>query len=130
MAKKRGPDEEDFSDLATNVQQFATCLLDPLKADDGNRLVFASEIESFADEAIEKDEKKVSDLEFPVVLQCAYVIHHHSFCYSPISPCFTPHIVVLIAIVRAILDLTRRKRCILADMSPTACFERRLVKAK
>ena len=76
LAKRRGPDEGDFSDLATNVQQFAVCLLDPLKADDGNRLVFASEIECVADEAIEKDEKKVSDLEISVFFAiCAYVIH-------------------------------------------------------
>ena len=55
---KRGPDEQELSKLSKDVEEFAVRLVDPLKSDDGNRDVFGAEINYFADQAIERGQKK------------------------------------------------------------------------
>ena len=63
LAAKGGPDEQDFSKLAKDVEHFTVSLVDPLKANDGHREVFSAGIDLFVDQAIEKDQKKVKTLE-------------------------------------------------------------------
>ena len=74
MVTKGGPDEQEFCKLANGVEQFAVCLVDPLKSDEGNRRVFGAGINHFADLAIEKGQKKVR-LETVTHEILQYIIH-------------------------------------------------------
>lgn len=56
----RGPDEQEFLTLQKNVNEFAVSLIEPLKADDGERDAFGTGVESFVQMAITKEQKKVN----------------------------------------------------------------------
>ena len=64
LAKKKGPDEQDFLKLENDVKEFAVCLMDPLKSDDRKRNAFSAWIDGVVDKAIETGQKKVKGLRF------------------------------------------------------------------
>ena len=59
LAKKRGPDEAEFTKLANTVDKFTNTLLDPLKFDDDTRDAFDASVDVVLDKAIERKRKKV-----------------------------------------------------------------------
>ncbi|KAL9984284.1 hypothetical protein ACROYT_G006559 [Oculina patagonica] len=60
LANKKGPDEEDFTKLAASLDEFISCLFDPLKSGGRIRDVFLkSSIDNVIDAAIEFEQKKV-----------------------------------------------------------------------
>jgi len=67
-ASKKGPDEEDFIDLANRVEQFTLRFLDPLKHDKNEREDFFqnSETDRILETAIKLDQKKVFD--HPIII--------------------------------------------------------------
>ncbi|KAL9984282.1 hypothetical protein ACROYT_G006557 [Oculina patagonica] len=59
LANKKGPDEEDFTKLAASLDEFISCLFDPLKSGGRIRDVFLkSSIDNVIDAAIEFEQKK------------------------------------------------------------------------
>ena len=61
LANKKGPDEEDFTKLAASLDEFISCLFDPLKSGGRIRDVFLkASIDNVMDAAIEFEQKKVS----------------------------------------------------------------------
>ena len=63
-AGKKGPDEEDFTKLANSVDEFTSCLLDPLKSKTEDRHAFGNSLDYLLDVGIEKEQKKVRNLIF------------------------------------------------------------------
>ena len=63
-AGKKGPDEEDFTKLANSVDEFTSCLLDPLKSKMEDRHAFGNSLDYLLDIGIEKEQKKVRNLIF------------------------------------------------------------------
>ena len=59
MAEKKGPDEEDFTKLANSVDEFTSCLLDPLKSNTEDRHAFGNSLDYLLDAGIELEQKKV-----------------------------------------------------------------------
>ena len=61
LANKKGPDEEEFTKLSSSLDEFISCLLDPLKTGGRIRDVFLkASIDDFMDAAIEFKQMKVS----------------------------------------------------------------------
>lgn len=61
LANKKGPDEEEFTKLAASLDEFISCLLDPLKTGGRIRDVFLrASIDDVMDAAIEFKQMKVS----------------------------------------------------------------------
>jgi len=58
LADSKGPDEERFNQLATSVEKFTTCLLDPLKANPSKREEFGDALDEILDDAIQLKQKK------------------------------------------------------------------------
>ena len=61
-AGKKGPDEEDFTKLANSVDEFTSCLLDPLKSKTKDRHAFGNSLGYLLDTGIELEQKKVRNL--------------------------------------------------------------------
>ena len=59
LAGKKGPDEEDFTKLANSVDEFTSCLLDPLKSNTEDRHAFGNSLDYLLDAGIELEQKKV-----------------------------------------------------------------------
>ena len=59
LADSKGPDEERFNQLANSVEEFTSCLLDPLRADQRRREEFGDALDDILDEAIQLQQKKV-----------------------------------------------------------------------
>lgn len=60
MADSKGPDEERFNQLATSVEQYTSCLLDPLRADKHRREELGDALDDILDKAIELEQKQVT----------------------------------------------------------------------
>lgn len=61
LANKKGPDEEEFTKLSGSLDEFISCLLDPLKTGGRIRDVFLkASIDDFMDAAIEFKQMKVN----------------------------------------------------------------------
>ncbi|CAH3165027.1 unnamed protein product, partial [Porites evermanni] len=58
LAGKKGPDEEDFTKLANSVDEFTSCLLDPLKSNTESRHAFGDSLDYLLDAGIELEQKK------------------------------------------------------------------------
>lgn len=59
LARKKGPSEEEFTRLANSVDQFTSCLLDPLKSHTEARHAFGDSLDDVMDAGIEWEQKKV-----------------------------------------------------------------------
>ena len=59
FANKKGPSEEEFTQLANSVDQFTSCLLDPLKSNTEARHAFRDSLDDVMDSAINWEQKKV-----------------------------------------------------------------------
>lgn len=59
LADNKGPEEERFNQLANAVEEFTSCLLDPLKADQRRREEFGDGLDDILDDAIRLKQKKV-----------------------------------------------------------------------
>ena len=97
LAAEGGPDEQGFSKLAKDVEQFVFSLVDPLKADYGNREVFGAGVDRLVDEAIERDQKKVKRLN--------HRFNHH----QPLHQSKTIFLIVLVNITFIIRCFTHFK---------------------
>ena len=64
LAGEKGPDEEDFTKLANSVDEFTSCLLDPLKFKTEDRHTFGNSLDYLLDVGIELEQKKVRNLIF------------------------------------------------------------------
>ena len=54
------PDVEELKKLANSVEEFTTCLIDPLKTDTRGREAFGDSLDLIIDKAIEYNQGKVS----------------------------------------------------------------------
>lgn len=54
------PDVEELKKLANSVEEFTTCLIDPLKTDTRDREAFGDSLDLIIDKAIEYNQGKVS----------------------------------------------------------------------
>lgn len=54
------PDVEELKKLANSVEEFTTCLIDPLKSDTRGREAFGDSLDLILDKAIEYNQGKVS----------------------------------------------------------------------
>ena len=61
LANRRLPDFEDERKLASSVEEFTNCLIDPLKSDVNCRLQLKQCFDEVMESAIELDQKKVGD---------------------------------------------------------------------
>ena len=59
LADRRLPDFDDEKKLASSVEEFTNCLIDPLKSDDECRLQFKKCLNEVLETAIELKQKKV-----------------------------------------------------------------------
>ena len=59
LAEKKGPDEDDFTKLANLVDEFTSCLLDPLKTNIEARHAFGDSLDYLVDAGINLEQKKV-----------------------------------------------------------------------
>ena len=59
LAGRKGSDEEDFTKLANSVDEFTSCLLDPLKTNTEARHAFGDSLDYLLEAGIEMKQKKV-----------------------------------------------------------------------
>ena len=59
LAGRKGSGEEDFTKLANSVDEFTTCLLDPLKSKKEARHAFGDSLDYLLEAGIEMKQKKV-----------------------------------------------------------------------
>ena len=59
LARRKGSGEEDFTKLANSVDEFTTCLLDPLKSKKEARHTFGDSLDYLLEAGIEMKQKKV-----------------------------------------------------------------------
>ena len=59
LAGRKGSDEEDFTKLANSVDEFTSCLLDPLKSKKEARHAYRDSLDYLLDAGIEMKQKKV-----------------------------------------------------------------------
>ena len=59
LASKKDPCEEEFTNLANSVDQFTSCLLDPLKSNTEARHAFGDSLDDVMDNAIDWEQKRV-----------------------------------------------------------------------
>ncbi|KAJ7393957.1 hypothetical protein OS493_003626 [Desmophyllum pertusum] len=57
-ASKTGPSKEEFTKLATSVEEFTSCLLDPLKSKMEARHVFGDSLDDLMNDGIDWEQKK------------------------------------------------------------------------
>ena len=60
QAHKDRPDVEELEKLANSVEEFTTCLIDPLKSDTKDREAFGHSLDLIIDKAIEYNQGKVT----------------------------------------------------------------------
>lgn len=60
LARKKGPSEEDFANVAHSVELFSFSLLDPLKSNDAARHVLGDSMDDILDSAINWEQKRVN----------------------------------------------------------------------
>lgn len=60
QARKDRPDVEELKKLANSVEEFTTCLIDPLKSDTDDREAFGDSLDLIIDKAIEYNQGKVT----------------------------------------------------------------------
>lgn len=60
LAKEKGPGAEEFAKMARSVDEFTSCLLDPLKSDMEARHVFGDSLNDLMDVGIDRKQKTVS----------------------------------------------------------------------
>ena len=60
LAKKEGPGAEEFAKMASSVDEFTSCLLDPLKSNMEARHVFGDSLDDLMDAGIDRKQKTVS----------------------------------------------------------------------
>lgn len=60
QARKDRPDVEELEKLANSVEEFTTCLIDPLKSDTKDREAFGDSLDLIIDKAIEYNQGKVT----------------------------------------------------------------------
>ena len=60
QARQERPDVEELAKLANSVEEFTTCLIDPLKSDTKEREAFGDTLDLVIDKAIEYNQKKVT----------------------------------------------------------------------
>lgn len=58
-ARDERPDVEELKSLANSVEEFTTCLIDPLKSDKPSRESFGESLDTIIDEAIQNKQMKV-----------------------------------------------------------------------
>ncbi|KAJ7393952.1 hypothetical protein OS493_003621 [Desmophyllum pertusum] len=58
LANKTGPSKEEFTKLATSVEEFTYCLLDPLKSNMEARHVFGDSLDDLMNDGIDWEQKK------------------------------------------------------------------------
>lgn len=59
QARHDRPDVEELEKLANSVEEFTTCLIDPLKSDTRDREAFGDSLDLIIDKAIEYNQGKV-----------------------------------------------------------------------
>lgn len=59
QARQDRPDVEELEKLANSVEEFTTCLIDPLKSDTKDREAFGDTLDLIIDKAIEYNQGKV-----------------------------------------------------------------------
>ena len=59
LADSKGPDGKRFSLLANSVEEFTTCLLEPLRSDERGREEFGDGLDEILEDAIQLEQKKV-----------------------------------------------------------------------
>ena len=59
QARQDRPDVEELAKLANSVEEFTTCLIDPLKSDTKEREAFGETLDLIIDKAIKYKQKKV-----------------------------------------------------------------------
>ena len=60
LAKAKGPSEEEFTELANSVDQFTSCLIDPLKSNTEACHAFGDSLDHIMDAGIKWKQKKVN----------------------------------------------------------------------
>ena len=60
QAHQDRPDVEELDKLANSVEEFTTCLIDPLKSDTKEREAFGETLDLIIDKAIKYKQKKVT----------------------------------------------------------------------
>ena len=60
LAKKKGPGAEEFSKMASSVDEYTSCLLDPLKSNMEARHVLGDSLDDLMDAGIDMKQKTVS----------------------------------------------------------------------
>lgn len=60
QAQTDRPDVEELAKLADSVEEFTTCLIDPLKSDTKEREAFGETLDLIIDSAIKHKQEKVS----------------------------------------------------------------------
>lgn len=60
QAHQDRPDVKDLANLADSVEEFTTCLIDPLKSDTKEREAFGETLDLIIDNAINYKQKKVT----------------------------------------------------------------------
>lgn len=60
LANKKGPSEDDFTKLANSVDQFTSCLIDPLKSNTEARHTFGDSLDDVMDSVINWEQKRVT----------------------------------------------------------------------
>lgn len=59
QARQDRPDVEELAKLANSVEEFTTCLIDPLKSDTREREAFGDTLDLIIDKAIKYKQRKV-----------------------------------------------------------------------
>ena len=59
QARQDRPDIEELAKLANSVEEFTTCLIDPLKSDTREREAFGDTLDLIVDKAIKYKQRKV-----------------------------------------------------------------------
>lgn len=87
QARHDRPDVEELEKLANSVEEFTTCLIDPLKSDTREREAFGDSLDLIIDKAIEYNQGKVE----PYLNICNYPVpfRHHLNRYVAASTRFS-----------------------------------------
>ena len=75
VAHDERPDVEELKSLANSVEEFTTCLIDPLKSDKPSRESFGESLDSIIDEAIQNKQMKVKMLWLKVMYEFIFRIN-------------------------------------------------------
>ena len=79
LAKKRDPDEAEYTNLANSVDKFTKTLLDPLKFDEDTRDAFIASVDVVLDKAVKCEQKKVDREKFIYLAELLLFFYIHVF---------------------------------------------------